>query len=84
MRLSLLCFYSYHNFCLTRSNITLGKEMVVDSTFEFEKKRDEPLVYNRNLVVKTIQAMKRIAKIKERREMAFFKERFYTPNVFSY
>lgn len=49
--------------------------MVVDSTFEFEKKRDEPLVYNRNLVIKTIQAMKRIQKIKERREHDFWRQR---------
>jgi len=46
--------------------------MVVDSTFEFEKKRDEPLVYNRDRVIKTIQAMKKIAKIKERREKDFW------------
>lgn len=46
----------------------IGKDMTVDSTFEFEKKRDEPLVYNRILVMKTIQAMKRIQKIRHRRE----------------
>ena len=38
----------------------LDKEMVVDSVFEFEKKRDEPVRYNRDLMVTTIQAMKRI------------------------
>jgi len=54
---------------------THGKEMIVDSVFEFEKKRDEPLVYNRNLVIKTIQAMKRIQKIKERREHDFWLNR---------
>lgn len=39
---------------------THGKEMVKDSCFEFEKKRNEPLVYNRDLYVTTIQAMKRV------------------------
>ena len=36
-----------------------GKEMVVDSVLEFEKKRNVPVRYSRPLLVKTIQAMKR-------------------------
>ncbi len=34
-----------------------GKEMVVDSTFDFEKRRNRPVKYDRELVGKTIQAM---------------------------
>jgi len=41
--------------------------MTVDSTFDFERKRDEPLTYNRNTMVQTVQAMKKIQKIRDRR-----------------
>ena len=41
-----------------------GKEMVKDSIFEFEKKRNEPLVYNREEYVNTIKAMKRLEEVK--------------------
>lgn len=50
---------------------SLGKDMTVDSTYDFEKKRSEPIKYNRDLMIKTIQAMKKIQKIRARRETAF-------------
>jgi len=40
--------------------------------FEFEKKRNEPVQYNRDLYVSTIQAMQRISDIKQRREDRFW------------
>jgi large subunit ribosomal protein L24e len=52
-----------------------GKELVVDSTFEFERIRHRPIKYNRELMGKTIQAMQRIAQIKARREQRFWEER---------
>lgn len=52
-----------------------GKEMTVDSTIEFEKRRNIPVRYDRELVQTTIKAMKRIAEIKQRRERAFWKHR---------
>ncbi|KAK2466862.1 hypothetical protein APHAL10511_001120 [Amanita phalloides] len=52
-----------------------GKEMTVDSTIDFEKRRNVPVRYDRELVQTTISAMKRIAEIKSRRERAFFKHR---------
>jgi len=52
-----------------------GKEMTVDSTIDFEKRRNVPVRYDRELVQTTIKAMKRIAEIKNRRERAFFKHR---------
>lgn len=52
-----------------------GKEMVVDSTFEFEKRRNVPVRYDRELVKTTVKAMKRIAEIKKRREHMFWKHR---------
>jgi len=52
-----------------------GKEMTIDSTIEFEKRRNVPIRYNRELVQTTLQAMKRIGEIKQRRERAFWKNR---------
>lgn len=52
-----------------------GKEMTVDSTLAFEKRRHVPVVYDRDLVQATVAGMKRIAEVKARRERAFFKAR---------
>ncbi|TFK91044.1 hypothetical protein K466DRAFT_483567 [Polyporus arcularius HHB13444] len=52
-----------------------GKEMTIDSTIEFEKRRNVPVRYDRELVQTTVKAMKRIAEIKQRREHAFWKNR---------
>lgn len=51
--------------------------MLKDTTFEFEKLRNEPLVYNRELYVTTIAAMQRINEIKEKREKLFWENRFF-------
>lgn len=52
-----------------------GKEMVVDSTLAFNQRRHVPVRYNRELVGKTLEAMKRVEEIRKRRERAFFKNR---------
>ncbi|GAA6040132.1 hypothetical protein JCM8097_002042 [Rhodosporidiobolus ruineniae] len=52
-----------------------GKEMTVDSTLQFEKRRHVPVVYDRDLVQATVAGMKRIAEVKARRERAFHKAR---------
>lgn len=52
-----------------------GKELTVDSTFEFERLRHRPVKYNRELMAKTIQAMQRVAEIKAKREKRFWAER---------
>lgn len=49
-----------------------------DSTFEFEKRRNIPVRYDRELVQTTVKAMKRIAEIKKRREHMFWKHRYAT------
>lgn len=54
---------------------TRGKELAVDSTFEFEKRRNRPLKYDRELMGKTIAAIQRVSQIKERREKQFFENR---------
>eukprot|EP01054_Gregarina_sp_Poly1_P005640 Gregarina_sp_Poly_1__5639@NODE_2974_length_1488_cov_157_254046_g1878_i0_p2_GENE_NODE_2974_length_1488_cov_157_254046_g1878_i0NODE_2974_length_1488_cov_157_254046_g1878_i0_p2_ORF_typecomplete_len167_score20_34Ribosomal_L24e/PF01246_20/4_5e26Ribosomal_L24e/PF01246_20/9_1e03DSBA/PF01323_20/0_051YHS/PF04945_13/0_13DUF2175/PF09943_9/0_19DUF2175/PF09943_9/2e02DUF702/PF05142_12/0_72DUF702/PF05142_12/4_4e03_NODE_2974_length_1488_cov_157_254046_g1878_i09311431 len=55
--------------------ISAKKEMNIDSVFQFEKRRNTPLKYNRELYIKTIQAMKRIAAIKEKRKLRFYQMR---------
>lgn len=56
-----------------------------DSTIDFEKRRNVPVRYDRELVQTTIKAMKRIAEIKTRRERAFFKHRceYFLPVIFA-
>ena len=45
--------------------------MAVDSTFEFEKRRNRPLKYNRELMGQTLQAMQRVKEIQTQREERF-------------
>ncbi|KIK57742.1 hypothetical protein GYMLUDRAFT_246729 [Collybiopsis luxurians FD-317 M1] len=52
-----------------------GKEMTIDSTIDFEKRRNVPVRYDRELMETTIKAMKRIGEIKQKREHAFWKTR---------
>ena len=49
--------------------------MAVDSTFDFEKRRNRPVKYDRHLMGKTILAMKRVETIKKAREQRFFENR---------
>ena len=53
-----------------------GKELKVDSTFEFEKRRNKPVRYDRDLMSATISAMKRVAEIQQARESRFYDKRF--------
>jgi large subunit ribosomal protein L24e len=52
-----------------------GKEMVCDSTLLFGARRNVPQRYDRDLVEKTLTAMKRISEIRSKRERAFYKKR---------
>jgi len=52
-----------------------GKEMAIDTSFEFEKRRNRPIKYDRELVATTINAMKRIQEIQAKRAAAFYKKR---------
>jgi len=47
---------------------TVGKELAVDPSFEFEKRRNVPIKYNRELWSKTVEAMKKVETIKKRRQ----------------
>lgn len=52
-----------------------GKEMSVDSTFDFERLRNRPVKYDRELMKKTVRGMERVQKIKEAREKRFWDKR---------
>ncbi|KAF8985007.1 ATPase-activating ribosome biosynthesis protein [Entomortierella lignicola] len=52
-----------------------GKEMTIDSTFQFEKRRNIPVRYDRDLMATTIKALKRSQEIKSKRERVFYKNR---------
>ncbi len=49
--------------------------MTVDSTFEFEKRRNRPIRYNRETMETTLRAMKRVSEIQHRRQDLFWKNR---------
>jgi large subunit ribosomal protein L24e len=60
---------------------TRGKEMAVDSTFEFEKRRNRPVKYDRDLTGATLQAMEKIKDIQTAREERFFQARMKDASV---
>ena len=49
-----------------------GKEMTVDSTFEFEKRRNIPVRYDREQMQVTVKAIQRVQEIKSKREKQFY------------
>merc|ERR1711993_53263 len=53
-----------------------GKELAVDPSFEFEKRRNIPVLYNRETWGKTVQAMQRIEEIRTKRQNQYLKSRF--------
>jgi large subunit ribosomal protein L24e len=58
-----------------------GKELTVDSTFEFEKRRNRPVKYNRETMEQTLRAMKRVSEIQQKRQEMFFKMRMKAHKV---
>lgn len=60
---------------------TRGKEMAVDSTFEFEKRRNRPVKYDRDLTGATLQAMEKIKEIQTAREERFFQARMKDASI---
>ena len=55
---------------------SVGKELAVDPSFEFEKRRNVPVIYNRQTWSKTVQAMQRIEEIKTKRQNHYLKNRY--------
>lgn len=54
-----------------------GKELTVDPSFEFEKKRNIPLKYDRELWQKTVHAIHRIEQIKDKRQQLYIRNRLH-------
>jgi len=52
-----------------------GKELKVDPTFDFEKQRNRPEKYDRNVMAQTLRAMKKIKQVQRAREERFYKNR---------
>ncbi|CAN1171522.1 Probable ribosome biogenesis protein RLP24 [Linum perenne] len=52
-----------------------GKDMTKDSTFEFERKRNRPDRYDRNVVANTLSGIKKISKIRHEREASHITNR---------
>lgn len=52
-----------------------GKELTVDPSFEFEKKRNMPVIYDRELWTKTIHAIQKVEAIKMKRSNQHIKNR---------
>jgi len=52
-----------------------GKEMAVDATFDFERRRNRPVKYDRALMTKTLMIMQRVQEIRAAREDRFYKAR---------
>jgi large subunit ribosomal protein L24e len=51
--------------------------MTVDTSLTFAARRNIPVRYNRELVSKTLQAMRRVEEIRQKREHRFYKHRMY-------
>jgi len=58
-----------------------GKEMAIDSSLEFEKRRNIPIRYNRELMQTTIKAIHHVTEIKEKRKRQFYINRMDTNNT---
>uniref|UniRef100_A0A0K8SRQ0 Probable ribosome biogenesis protein RLP24 n=1 Tax=Lygus hesperus TaxID=30085 RepID=A0A0K8SRQ0_LYGHE len=54
---------------------TVGKELAIDPSFEFERRRNVPLKYDREFWQKTVEAIKKIEDIKEKRQNTFIMQR---------
>jgi len=52
-----------------------GKELTADSTLEFERKRNVPVKYDRDLYASTLRAISRVTEIKAAREARLYETR---------
>ena len=52
-----------------------GRELTMDRTLEFEKRRNRPQRYNRELWEKTVKAIKKVEEVKTAREKRMYQRR---------
>lgn len=57
------------------SRKTAGKELTVDPSFEFEKRRNVPIKYSRELWQKTVGAIERVTEIRNKRTGLYVMQR---------
>ena len=55
-----------------------GKDLVVDSVFDFEQRRNRPIKYDRNIVAQTLRSIRLIDEIRQQREAAHWERRMRT------
>lgn len=53
----------------------MGKELAIDPSFEFEKRRNVAVKYDRETWTKAIEAMKKVETIKTKRQNAYIMQR---------
>lgn len=53
----------------------MGKELAIDPSFEFEKRRHVPVKYDRQTWTKAIKAMKKVEAIKQKRQGTYVMQR---------
>nr|CAH7722506.1 unnamed protein product [Callosobruchus chinensis] len=54
---------------------TVGKELAIDPSFEFEKRRNVPVKYDREMWSKAVEAMKKVESIKQKRQGTYIMQR---------
>lgn len=52
-----------------------GRELKLDRTLEFEKRRNRPVRYDREVWEKTVKAIKKVEEIKQKRERRLYERR---------
>nr|CAI5819242.1 unnamed protein product [Callosobruchus analis] len=55
---------------------TVGKELAIDPSFEFEKRRNVPIKYDREMWTKAVDAMKKVESIKQKRQGTYIMQRY--------
>lgn len=60
-----------------------GKELAVDATFDFERRRNVPVRYDRDLMQTTVEAIKTVTEIRQKRERKFYVDRMRSARVAS-
>ncbi|KAL8059315.1 hypothetical protein ABFX02_03G078000 [Erythranthe guttata] len=61
-----------------------GKDTTQDATFEFERKRNRPERYDRNVTENTLKAIKKIDKVRVDREARHHDERYKSKELNQY
>ena len=65
-----------HGVCFLQAfRRATGRELTMDKTLEFEKRRNRPVKYNRELWEKTVHAIQKVEEVKAAREKRMYQRR---------